>query len=200
MTEDLSISPEFIAENQKLGQTIPKSRKKGGPYSKQDTEARKDEVYRLHFDYGYSARKIAQLMNVNRNTINGDIDYWYSIIGKKWDSLDPDYAVVKKMEILEIQKSRLRQEIDKITNPLDKIAFERLIFDIDSKIMQINLKLTESSSKVHDLATMWLNKWMQKNEKTDRYITWFDVVRLSKKAHERVNQIINEDRKQARSI
>jgi hypothetical protein len=192
--EIIQVDPGFIDDNKKLCQTIPKSKKKGGPYSKQDKEARKEEVYRLHFEYGYSARKIAQLMKVNRNTINGDIDYWFSITLKKWDRIDPRYSVVKQMEILEIQKSRLRGELDKTDNLSERISIERLIFDIDSKIMQINLKLTESSSKVHELATMWLNKWMKKNEKDDRYITWFDVIRLSKKAHEKVNQIINEDR------
>jgi len=48
--------------------------KKGGPYSKQDRDSRIDEVCRLHFEYGYSAKKISELMKVNRNTINNDLN------------------------------------------------------------------------------------------------------------------------------
>ena len=53
------ISKEFLKENQNnLGQFMPKYHKRG-PYSKQQLEKRRDKVYRLHFEYGYSARKIA---------------------------------------------------------------------------------------------------------------------------------------------
>ncbi len=48
-------------------------RKKGGPYPKSEKRKRLEEVHRLHFDYCYSARKIAEFLNVNRGTINRDI-------------------------------------------------------------------------------------------------------------------------------
>jgi len=54
--------------------------KKGGPYTKDDQESRRNEVGRLHFEYGYSARKIADIMKINRNTINSDIKYLYDAI------------------------------------------------------------------------------------------------------------------------
>ena len=52
---------------------MPKSEKNGGPYPIQAKKTRRDEVFRLHFDYGYSARKIADMLKINRNTINSDI-------------------------------------------------------------------------------------------------------------------------------
>ena len=79
------ITPEFIAENQNnLGQFMPKSHQHG-PYSNQELEKRRDKVCQLHFEYGYSTRKIAKLMNVNRNTINGDNRHWYFKITKSND-------------------------------------------------------------------------------------------------------------------
>ena len=54
---------------------MPKSHQRG-PYTKQELENRRNEVYRLHFEYRYSVRKIAELMKINRNTINGDIKHW----------------------------------------------------------------------------------------------------------------------------
>ncbi len=190
---DLNITKEFIAES--IKHAYAEHRKKGGPYNKNERIQRRNEVFRLHFEYGYSAIKIAEMMKINRNTINGDIQYWYSQVGKKWYSIDPVQSVVKQLEILELQKSRIRQELDKITDSRDRIVCERLIFDIDSKITQISLKLKEAGSRNHELATTWLNNWMKKNKKDDRYMTWFDVIRLSKNAHDRVNKIIEEDRR-----
>lgn len=45
-----------------------------------------------------------------------------------------------------------------------------------------------------ELATRWLNNWMKKNKKGDRYMTWFDVIKVSGKAHDRINKIIKEGR------
>jgi len=73
------VDEEFIKQNQNLNSKIIK---KGGPYTKTEREHRQQEVYRLHFEYGYSAKKISELMKINRNTINGDITYWYSKISK----------------------------------------------------------------------------------------------------------------------
>ena len=50
-------------------------KKKGGPYTKDEQRKRRDEVYRLHFEYSYSARKIAEFLKINRSTINRDIMY-----------------------------------------------------------------------------------------------------------------------------
>ena len=60
MSDNLQVSNEFLAEEkQQLSQTMSKSKKKGGPYPIHAKKTRRDEVFKLHFDYGYSARKIA---------------------------------------------------------------------------------------------------------------------------------------------
>ena len=89
----LQVTDEFLAQNS-IYAKIKKLSKKGGPYSKNDKEKRMNEVYRLHFEYGYSARKIAELMKVNRNTINADIDYWFSRISKNVNFFNPEKMIV----------------------------------------------------------------------------------------------------------
>jgi len=37
-------------------------KKKGGPYTKNEKTKRQNEVYRLHFERGYSAVKISDMM------------------------------------------------------------------------------------------------------------------------------------------
>ena len=77
---ELDISSEFFESGKTLKSN---SKKRGGPYSKDEKRKRREEVYRLHFEYGYSARKIAELMKINRGTINRDIMFLYSDVVKK---------------------------------------------------------------------------------------------------------------------
>jgi len=174
--------------------------KKGGPYTKQEIIDRKNEVYRLHFEYGYSARKIADLMKVNRNTVNGDIDYWYSKIVQNFNILDPSYAIMINLQRLDIQRSRLREQLDKTETFQEKLALERLILEIDSKILNTHNKLTNSTRNLIDHSTERLNDWLKENKKDDRFLTLFDRVSVSEKAREKISRIIKQDRLGSRSI
>jgi len=168
--------------------------KKGGPYSKGDREARKNEVYRLHFEYGYSARKIAELMKINRNTVNGDLNHWYSKISTNTNVLNPKLDIIITLEHFKIQRTRLREQLDKTLIFHEKITLERLIHDLDSKILNTYQRLEESSIRTHRLATNWINNYMKKQKKDTRYITYHDLISASEKSYERINRIINEDR------
>ncbi|GFN40538.1 MAG: conserved hypothetical protein [Marine Group I thaumarchaeote] len=120
--------------------------KKGGPYTKNDQEKRLNEVYRLHFEYGYSAVKIAELMKINRNTINSDISFLYSQISKNWKNYDIGSWIIKQFQRLEEQRTRLSEELEKQDQLNNKLVIERLIFDIDNKITQIITKVMPSQS------------------------------------------------------
>lgn len=186
-----SVNEEFIKQNQELNpKKIPK---KGGPYTKNERDKRMQEVYKLHFDYGYSARKISELMKVNRNTINGDIDYWYSRIYRNSNVFNPEYATVINLVRLEIQRSRLREQLDKTKSFQEKMALERLIYEINCKILYTYNRLVESTKRVMDLSTGWFNKWMEDNKSKNRYMTLFETVSVSEKAKEKINRIIRED-------
>jgi hypothetical protein len=57
------ITSEFIKENESnLGQFMPKLHKRGS-CSNQELEQRRSDVYGLHFEYGYSSRKISNILN-----------------------------------------------------------------------------------------------------------------------------------------
>ncbi len=191
---ELEISSEFIEENKKLCQTMPKNRK-SGPYSKKDREARQNEVHRLYFEYGYSARKIADLMKVNRNTINGDLDYWHSkIVGSK-NIFNPEEAILLTIHRLEVQRNRLMEELDKTDSSQEKNAIRRLIFDINCKIINTDHQLAESTIRILVSATERLNDWLKDNRREERYMTLLDKYRVSAKAYEKIEKIIKEDQK-----
>jgi len=195
---EFNISDDFIETNKKFKPNT--RRKKGGPYTKQEIIDRKNEVYRLHFDYGYSARKIADMMNVNRNTINGDIDYWYSKIVVYTKMIDPSDAIMINLQRLDIQRSRLREQLDKAETFQEKLALEHFILEIDSKILNTHIKLTNSTRRLFDLSTERLNDFMKENKKDGRFLTLFDRISVSKKAREKIGKIIKQDRLSYRSI
>jgi len=191
---ELKISKEFLEENKSnLSQFMPKTRRRG-PYSKQEKESRLNEVYKLHFDYGYSARKISELMKVNRNTINGDISYWYSKIISNHNIFDPEMDILIRLKRFEVQRTRLRIQTDKTNEFQEKLSLERLILDIDSKVLQIYQKLGESTKRVMDAVTTNLNHEMKKQKKDTRYMLLFDKIAVSERAKERIEQIIREDK------
>lgn len=111
--------------------------KKGGPYSKDDQESRRNEVHRLHFEFGYSARKIADVMKINRNTINSDMKYWYDSI-KEEVKENASELVIQQLGRLEAQRTRI---IENMSDATDKIRYEKLLLDIDAKINNILLKI-----------------------------------------------------------
>ena len=187
-------SEEFIEENQvNLGRTVPKGR--AGPYSKKNKEARRDEVYRLHFEYNFSARRISDLMRVSRNTINQDLSYWFSIIIDNSKILEPELIVEINLERLDIQYTRLRESLDKTESVEVKNTIERLMLDVNSKINATVQRRAESSVRIMDLVTERLNNWMEENRKETRYMTLFDKFKVSSNALKKIEKIMEEDAK-----
>lgn len=193
---DLNVSPEFIAEGIKNSYRPHKN----GPYTKDEKIKRQSEVYKLHFEYGYSARKISELMRVNRNTINSDIQYWYSKVGKEFETMSVDDLIMKIVGRLEIQRTRLREMLDKTEDFQQKITIEKMLFDIESKMAQINLKVLNFSSIFIDGAVSYINKWMTDNGHQNQVVSRNNMIKVSKNAAERINKIIAEDRKKAKHI
>jgi len=193
MSLDFQVSEEFLEEQ--LCQTMPKSEKKGGPYSKQDKQARRNEVYRYHFDYGHSARKISDILKINRNTINGDINYWYSKIVNDNNIFNPEYVLLLTTERLDIQRTRLREDLAKLSSIQEKITVERMIFDIDSKLSHIHLRLAESTKRSHEIAISYVNNYLKDNKKQERYFTFGDKFSVTQKSQKNIEKIIKEDKK-----
>ena len=169
--------------------------KKGGPYTKDEQRKRLEEVYRLHFEYGYSARKIAEFLKVNRSTINRDIMQWYASIGKKWRRWEPETYVMNQIERLELQRTRLRKQLDKVESFQERIIIEKLVLDIDMKIANLQMRLVTTEINVYKEIEIVINELyeQQKNEKRIFLKDKFLVV--SKKAQEKMDKIYKEDMK-----
>ena len=188
----LDISSEFI-ESGKSFKT--KQKKRGGPYTRDEKIKRQNEVHRLHFEYGYSARKISELMKIPRNTINGDIDNWYGKILTTSNVLDPELSVIVNIQRFDVQRSRLRENLDKAENFQQRHTIEKMIFDIDREIINTHMKLANSMKRIQKLGISYLNDWLKDKEIDLKYFTYFDTIAVSKKAQQRISKIIKDDRK-----
>jgi len=184
------VSKGFVTGNQKLCKTIKSKNKRGGPYSQTDRIARRNEVYKLYFEYGYSAKKISELMNINRNTINGDVQFWHGSVIKNWRRCDAEFFVARHVERLELHRTRLREYLDKTNNLQETLAVEKMILEVESKIGQTQLKLSASMEKVHEQSTKWLNEWMEKNKRKERYVSYGDVMRVPSKSQEKIQRLL----------
>ena len=122
-------------------------KKLGGPYSKSEREMRQNEVYIMYFEQGYSAVRIAETLQVNRNTINEDIKYLYSNLAKEWKDHNLESWLLKQIHRLESQRNRLREELDNLQDPQVKLNHEKKIFELDNKITQIITKTMGSGNE-----------------------------------------------------
>ena len=115
--------------------------KKGGRYTKKEQEQRKIEVYHLHFEEKNSAVKIAQLLNVSRNTINEDIHYWHKQIASEFQAQDLTAKMRKQIQRIEIQRDRLLDDLEQAESLDEKIRLERFIAEIDNRLTLLFSKM-----------------------------------------------------------
>ncbi len=118
--------------------------KKGGRYTKKEQEERRLKVYHLHLEEKIPAVKIAELLNVNRNNVNDDIEFWYSQLGNKSGSLDYNAQMTEHFLIMKIQRGRFLEYLDEAETLDEKIRLEKLIMDIVYRLAQISSKAIDS--------------------------------------------------------
>lgn len=111
--------------------------KKGGRYTKKEQEERRIQVYHLHFEENKSAVKIAELLNVNRNTINEDISFWHSQLCVELKTHDLADKMTKQIQRKEIQRERILETLEEAENVDEKIKLEKSISEIDNSLTNL---------------------------------------------------------------
>jgi DNA-binding CsgD family transcriptional regulator len=185
---ELEISNEFIEENKNICQPRPKS----SPHTKTQRRSRRNEVFKLHFEYGYSARYISKIMKINRNTINNDVSFLYS---KLHDDMDKETYVDwinKQLLRLESQRVRLRKELDKDITLQESLQVEKMILELDSKITSIIIKIDASLHEKWDSSVKFINKWMEDNNYKDRFMLLDNLYRIPEKSRDKIYEILKK--------
>ena len=115
--------------------------KQGGPYTKNKQDERRQKVYSMYFQKGFSAIKIANELEVNRNTINQDVKFWRSSLTQK-DQIKPAIWLLEQKEHLEQQKDRLLELLEITKDFEQRLRVEKIILDIEGKITTLVIKIT----------------------------------------------------------
>jgi hypothetical protein len=103
------------------------------------------ELYKLHFEDALPAIRIAELMKVDRNTIDNDLKIRYKKAMKDYNSdLTFDDIIEKQLMRLETQRDRLGLYLSDAKEFNNKITIELLITDIDFKVIGVMERLIQN--------------------------------------------------------
>ena len=192
---DFEIDQEFIDENKKINLVRPrqKLRQKFAPFTKSQRRKRRMEVYRLHFEKGIPAIRIADLMKVDRNTINNDLRILYS---KALNEYNPDMSLddilQKQLVRFETQRDRLGLYLSNANDITSKIAIERLIADIDFKLIGAIEKLNHNVARFWEEIIKEINNIAENNKWNTRYTSAFELRRISIESGKSLNKLREE--------
>ena len=126
------------------------------------------------------ATRIAELMKVDRNTINNDLKILYNKAIKYYNSdMSFDDIIEKQLVRLETQRDRLGIYLCDTSDINSKITIERMIADIDFKVIGVIERLNQNIVQHYDAVIEHVNK-IAKNEKLKtRYTSLFELYRIS---------------------
>lgn len=175
-----------------LDKTI-QNQKNSGPYSISDRYKRRQEVFRLYFEKGFPATKIADMMKVNRHTISSDIQCGYERLKKTWTKYDLESIGIRQFQRHENQRLRLEERLEVADNDRDRMAYEKLIFDIDKEIPNLFHKITNTQDMLYYHITKQMNMFSEKNNLGMGFVCMQDMFRVSPETAEKVNKLLDED-------
>ena len=113
--------------------------KRGGPYTKPQQEKRREQVYQMYFEKGFSAVSIARELGVNRNTVNEDVRFLCSEISSEYRKERLSEMASGHLERFELQRERMMQLLESAENK-EKPRIEKIIFDMDYKVFSLVTK------------------------------------------------------------
>lgn len=192
MTDDLDVNPEFIEENKKIN--LAKPSQKFSPWTRSERRKRRSEVYRLHFEKGMPAVRIAEVMKVDRNTIKNDLKILYGKAIKDYnpDELDINQYLERQLVRMESQRDRLGTYLADSKDVNEKIAIERMIADIDFKLLGAVSKVEFGYMKFWDEVTKRVNHIAEERKMDGRFTSIFELYQISVASGKRLNELRKE--------
>jgi hypothetical protein len=159
---------------------------------------RRSEVYKLHFEHGMPATKIAEIMKVDRNTNNNDLKVLYqkALSDYNIDNMSLEEIVEKQLVRLETQRDRLGLYLCEGKDVNTKIAIERLIAELDLKLITAMEKVNNNSSRLMDEILKGVNKMAELNNINLRYTSLFELKKISIDARKSLDEIEDQALKQ----
>ena len=130
-------------------------------------------------------------MKVDRNTVNADLKILYKKAIKNYDDYSYFEEIIDKQLVrLESQRDRLGLYLcDTKTNINNKIAIERLLADIDLKIIGVVDRMGENIIVNHDEIIEKVNRIAQDEGLKARYTSNMELYRISLRSRQDLDKI-----------
>src|SRR4029078_12903362 len=159
---------------------LVKPRHKFAPFTHVERKQRRDEVYKLHFEHGMPATRIAEVMKVDRNTINNDLKILYNKVTRDYNSDKSfDDILEKQLLRLETQRDRLGTYLCDAKEITTKLTIERLITDLDFKVIGVIDRLNQNIVQHYNAVIEQVNKIAEKENLKTRFTSLFELYRIS---------------------
>jgi hypothetical protein len=180
-SENQVIGNNLGDKNKKSHPNLVKPRHKFSPFTKAERRNRRTEVYKLHFEHGMPATRIAGMMNVDRNTINNDLKFLYrqALNDYNLDDMSLEDILEKQLVRLETQRDRLGIYLSDAMDVTSKVTIERLIADIDFRVLTAVDKINHNTVQFYDQIINAVNK-IAENKKLDiRFTSLYELREIS---------------------
>lgn len=139
------------------------------------------------------ATRIAELMKLDRNTLNNDLKILYNEALNDYNpGMSLDDIIDKQLVRLETQRDRLCLYLSDARDVNDKIAIERLITGIDFKLVAAIEKVKHNSDRFWDEITKKANKLAEVNKMDIRYTSLFELRKISTDSRKSLNKLKEE--------
>lgn len=137
------------------------------------------------------ATRIAQLMNVDRNTINNDLKFLYrqALNDYNLDDMSIDDILEKQLVRLEAQRDRLGLYLSDANDVTNKVTIERLIADIDFRVLTAVEKISHNTGQFWDQIIREANKIAENNNLNIRYTSLFELQKISIDSRKSLDEI-----------
>lgn len=180
--------------NNHIDHNLVKPRQKFAPYTHAERKKRRREVYNLHFEHGMPAIRIAQLMNVDRNTVANDLKFLYrqALSDYSIDDMSLDEIIEKQLVRLETQRDRLGLYLSDAEDVTTKVTVERLIADIDFRVLSAIEKINHNTGQFWDQIIKAANKVAETHNLTIRYTSLFELQKISIDSRKSLDEIKKE--------
>lgn len=186
--DGLEISSDFLEENKKFSQT----KKQVKHYNKVTRKQRRQKVAELYLECGYPITRIAEILHVNRHTIEADIKYLFSQYDiKESDATDFVAAQCYRMET---QRVRLVEKLRKETDFDKQMILEKMISKLDIDLINLQFKFYTTNVNISDLIVKQVNEFFEYHNIDKRYYNSREVGELPEEALAKIRKIITDER------
>lgn len=188
----LAVSPEFLEQNAKAD--LCKPRQKFAPYTKSERRKRRAEVYKLHFEHGWPAIRIADALKVHRNTVNEDLRLLYeqAIADYNPSKMKLEEYIPKQLFRLESQRDRLGAHLADAKDIGVRLAVERQITDIDFRLLNVIAKMQYDSIRFWSEVVEKVNDLAEGQKLEGRYTNLLELLKISHTSRKKLDHIKRE--------